>query len=128
MFQGGWIEVLECFFCFVECQQLDLVMIFDIGNWCWQEQVVDEVVLCFGCYVGYVYCKVVICNCDGKLVVVLLLVVDLQYWQCLLQYFLEGVVWVIEYLLQGDDLFSFSCWYIVVFVCFGQFQEECQYG
>lgn len=89
--QGGRIEVLERFFRLAERQQLDLAMTFDIGNWRWQEQAADEAALRLGRYVGYVHCKAVIRNRDGKLVAVPPSAADLQYWQRLLQHFPEGV-------------------------------------
>ncbi|MCR3788360.1 sugar phosphate isomerase/epimerase, partial [Pseudomonas aeruginosa] len=95
--QGGRIEVLERFFRLAERQQLDLAMTFDIGNWRWQEQAADEAALRLGRYVGYVHCKAVIRNRDGKLVAVPPSAADLQYWQRLLQHFPEGVARAIEY-------------------------------
>ena len=118
--QGGRIEVLERFFRLAERQQLDLAMTFDIGNWRWQEQAADEAALRLGRYVGYVHCKAVIRNRDGKLVAVPPSAADLQYWQRLLQHFPEGVARAIEYPLQGDDLLSLSRRHIAALARLGQ--------
>ena len=126
--QGGRIEVLERFFRLAERQQLNLAMTFDIGNWRWQEQAADEAALRLGRYVGYVHCKAVIRNRDGKLVAVPPSAADLQYWQRLLQHFPEGVARAIEYPLQGDDLLSLSRRHIAALARLGQPQEERQHG
>lgn len=120
--------MLERFFRLAERQQLDLAMTFDIGNWRWEEQAVDDAALRLGRYVGYVHCKAVIRNRDGKLVAVPPSAADLQYWQRLLQHFPEGVARAIEYPLQGDDLLSLSRRHIAALARLGHPQEERQHG
>ncbi|MBH9344301.1 AP endonuclease [Pseudomonas aeruginosa] len=126
--QGGRIEVLERFFRLAERQQLNLAMTFDIGNWRWQEQAVDDAALRLGRYVGYVHCKAVIRNRDGKLVAVPPSAADLQYWQRLFQHFPEGAARAIEYPLLGDDLLSLSRRHIAALARLGHVQEERQHG
>ncbi|MFC0668499.1 sugar phosphate isomerase/epimerase family protein [Azotobacter chroococcum] len=126
--QGGRIEALQAFFAAAEARDLDIGMTFDIGNWLWQEQPVDEAAQRLGRYVRYVHCKAVGRNDDGKRVALPPEPVDLQHWQRLLREFPPGVPRAIEYPLQGDDLLAVSRQHIEVLSRLGQPQEERQHA
>lgn len=124
--QGGCIDALQAFF--TEARDLDIGMTFDIGNWLWQEQPVDEAAQRLGRHVRYVHCKAVGRNDDGKRVALPPEPVDLQQWQRLFRHFPAGVPRAIEYPLQGDDLLAVSRQHIELLSRLGQPQEERQHA
>ncbi|GAB3382688.1 sugar phosphate isomerase/epimerase family protein [Azotobacter armeniacus] len=126
--QGGRIDALQAFFAEAEARNLDIGMTFDIGNWLWQEQPVDEAAQRLGRYVRYVHCKAVGRNDDGKRVALPPEPVDLQQWQRLFRQFPAGVPRAIEYPLQGDDLLAVSRQHIELLSRLGQPQEERQHA
>lgn len=126
--QGGRIEALQAFFADAEAQDLGVGMTFDIGNWLWQTQPVDEAAQRLGRHVRYVHCKAVRHNADGKLVALPPDDTDLQQWQRLFRQFPAGVPRAIEYPLQGDDLLAVTRRHVDSLARLGQPQEECRHA
>ncbi|WP_349618252.1 sugar phosphate isomerase/epimerase family protein [Azotobacter salinestris] len=122
--QGGRIEALQAFFAEAEVRDVDVGMTFDIGNWLWQTQPVDEAAQRLGRHVRYVHCKAVGRNDDGKRVALPPEPVDLQQWQRLFRQFPAGVPRAIEYPLQGDDLLAVTRRHVDGLALLGQMQEE----
>lgn len=125
--QGGCIEPMERFLRLAKSLKLNIAMTFDIGNWRWQEQSVDEAALRLGHYVAYVHCKAVTRNAEGKLLAIPPTAADLQHWQHLFQHFADGVARAIEYPLQGEDLLSVSRKQISALGKLGHYQKEALY-
>jgi sugar phosphate isomerase/epimerase len=123
--QGGCIEPMERFLRLAKSLKLSIGMTFDIGNWRWQDQAVDEAALRLGRYVAYVHCKAVLRNPEGKLYAAPPSAVDWQHWQRLLQHFPEAVARAIEYPLQGEDLLSVTRKHVSALAQLGTYQKDC---
>ncbi|WKN19867.1 sugar phosphate isomerase/epimerase family protein [Azotobacter vinelandii] len=126
--QGGRIDALQAFFAEAETRDLDIGMTFDIGNWLWQTQPVDEAAQRLGRHVRYVHCKAVRHNVDGRLVALPPDEIDLQQWLRLFRQFPVGVPRAIEYPLQGDDLLAVTRQHVETLARLGQIQEERQHA
>lgn len=102
--QGGRIAALLAFFQRADEAGLGVGMTFDIGNWQWQGEAVEQAASQLGRWVQYVHCKAVRQLADGRLAAAPPQVADLQAWDRLLAQFSSGVVRAVEYPLVGDDL------------------------
>lgn len=102
--EGGRIDSLAKFFSAARASDISVGMTFDIGNWQWQGQSLNDALKRLSPYVEYVHCKAVQLDTAGKLIATPPNVRDLHLWEQILRHFSPGIVRAIEFPLQGDDL------------------------
>ncbi|WP_238213917.1 sugar phosphate isomerase/epimerase [Pseudomonas sp. PAGU 2196] len=121
--QGGRIAPLLTFFQRADDLGLALGMTFDIGNWQWQGEPVQQAARQLGRWVRYVHCKAVERQPGGRLVAVPPQADDLQAWDALLAAFTPGVVRAVEYPLAADDLLALTRAQVVALSALGLAEE-----